>query len=221
MRKRVLSVAAALVVLVALLVAADRVLAGVAEGKIAQRVASAYHLRSQPQVTIQGFPFLTQVAAGDYRQVDLSARDVAVGGVTLPWLRARFSGVHASVSQILGHGAHTVEADRAAGVALVPYSAVRQRLPKDVTVRPEGNDLTVSGTFGGVPVTAATVAVAAARDGIAVRLTKLAGASVPGLSFVIPLGPLPLHLAIRSVRVTPQGLRVGLAASHVLLNTAV
>ena len=52
----------ALLVLLALLVGADRVAEQVAEGRIADQLRA--DLSSAPQVEIGGFPFLTQALAG-------------------------------------------------------------------------------------------------------------------------------------------------------------
>jgi DUF2993 family protein len=53
----------AVIILVGLLVAADRVGAVVASHEIASQVQTAYNLPSKPSVTVRGFPFLTQVAS--------------------------------------------------------------------------------------------------------------------------------------------------------------
>ena len=102
-----------LVALAVLLVAADRISVAIAENQISDRLTSAYGLPDKPGVTITGFPFLTQVAAGDYHQIDLSASQVPADGATLRDLSVRLTGVHATVSQVLG-GSSMVTADRAA-----------------------------------------------------------------------------------------------------------
>ena len=55
----------ALFVMIIVLVVADRIALLIAERKISDRVASAYDLPAKPGVSIAGFPFLTQVAAGN------------------------------------------------------------------------------------------------------------------------------------------------------------
>src|SRR6516225_483013 len=122
MRKLLIG-AAVLAVLLVVLVAADRISVAVAENQISDRLTSAYGLPDKPGVTITGFPFLTQVAAGDYHQIDLSA------------------------SQVLGGGSSMVTADRAAGSAMVGFGAVGQRLPGGFRLRPDGKNLSVSGTL--------------------------------------------------------------------------
>src|SRR5215472_8248092 len=108
----------AVVVLAVLFVAADRISVAIAENEVSDRIAAAYGLPSKPGVSIGGFPFLTQVAAGNYHQVDVFAGRVQADGATLDNLRSDFTGVHASLGQMLGHGPSTVTADRATGSAV-------------------------------------------------------------------------------------------------------
>jgi hypothetical protein len=223
MRKLLIGV----IVLAVLVVAADRITAAVAENQISDRLASAYGLAGKPGVTIAGFPFLTQVMAGDYRQIDVSASRVQADGATLRNLTVRLTGVHASVSQVLGSGPSTVTADRAAGSAMVGFGAVDQRLPGRLRLRPDGRDLSVSGrlALGGarIPVSA-TVVLGVSGAGISVTPVNVSVAGLPGLPLsayasrlrvVVPLSALPLHLRLTSVRVTRDGLRIGASARDI------
>jgi hypothetical protein len=223
MRKLLIGVAA----LAVLLVAADRISVAVAENQISERLASAYGLPQRPGVSITGFPFLTQVAAGDYRQIDVSASQVPAGGATLHDLNVRLTGVHATVSQVLGSGSSMVTADRAAGSAMLGFGTVDRRLPGGFQLRPDGKNLNVSGRLAyhgaHIPVSA-TVSLGVSGSGISVTPVKV---SVPGLQglpmsayssrlrIVVPLSTLPLHLHLTSVHVTPGGLRIAAAARHV------
>src|SRR5215469_18317530 len=154
MRKLLIGVA----VLAVLLVAADRVSVAVAESRISDRLTSAYGLPDKPGVSITGFPFLTQVVAGDYQQIDVSASQVPADGATLHDLKVRLSGVHATVGQLLGNGSSMVTADRAAGSAMVGFRTVDRRLPGGLRLHPAGKNLSVSGrmAFHGlhIPVSA-------------------------------------------------------------------
>jgi len=186
-----------LVALAVLLVAADRISVAIAENQISDRLTSAYGLPDKPGVTITGFPFLTQVAAGDYHQIDLSASQVPADGATLRDLSVRLTGVHATVSQVLGGGSSMVTADRAAGT--LAYRGAR------------------------VPVSA-TVALGVSGTGISVTPVRVRVLGLPGLSMsayssqlriVVPLSTLPLHLHLTSVHVTQDRLRIGAAARDV------
>ena len=222
MRKLLIGV----IILAVLLVAADRISVAVAENQISDRLASAYGLAGKPGVTITGFPFLTQVVTGDYRQIDVSANQVSADGAVLHHLNVRLTGVHATVSQVLGNGSSMVTADRAAGSAMVGFGTVDHRLPSGFQLHPDGKNLSVSGNLavGGarIPVSA-TVTLGVSGSGISVTPVHV---SVPGvatlpsayssqLRVVVPLSTLPLHLRLTSVHVTPDGLRIGAAARDV------
>ena len=222
MRKLLIGV----VILAVLLVAADRISVAVAENQISDRLASAYGLAGKPGVTITGFPFLTQVVTGDYQQIDVSANQVSADGAVLHHLNVRLTGVHATVSQVLGNGSSMVTADRAAGSAMVGFGTVDHRLPSGFQLHPDGKNLSVSGNLavGGarIPVSA-TVTLGVSGSGISVTPVHV---SVPGvatlpsayssqLRVVVPLSTLPLHLRLTSVHVTPDGLRIGAAARDV------
>jgi hypothetical protein len=223
MRKLLIGVA----VLIVLLVAADRIGVAVAENQIAERLQTAYKLPAKPGVSITGFPFLTQVVAGDYSEIDVSVSQVQANGTTLHDLTVKLTGVHASVSQVLGSGSSSVTADQAAGSAVVTFATVEQHLPHGFRLASDGKNLTVSGkvSYHGfhVPVTA-TVALRISDSGIRVTpvdVTIPGGISLPvsaysrKLGVTVPLGALPLHLHLTGVHVTSGGVRISAAASNV------
>ncbi len=59
------------VILGGLFVIADRVAVNFAEGEVADRLRSSENLASTPDVSINGFPFLTQVAGGELDDVEV------------------------------------------------------------------------------------------------------------------------------------------------------
>ncbi|HEV2374282.1 MAG TPA: DUF2993 domain-containing protein [Streptosporangiaceae bacterium] len=225
MRKPIRNLLIALAVLVVLFVAVDRTSVAVAENQISNRVATAYNLPSKPAVGIAGFPFLTQVVAGDYQEIDISTPQVQANGVTLHNLAAHFMGVHASLSQLLGQGQASVMADQATGSATVPFAAISQRLPRGVHIKPSGSDLqvTAAARLQGVRRSCqATTALDVAGSGLMLTLVNLECAGVhlpvsvlPQSSFNIPLSALPLHLHLASVHITPGGLQIGVSARNV------
>ena len=231
----------ALVVLVVLFVAIDRIGVVLAEDQIASRIATAYNLPTDPGVSITGFPFLTQVVSGNYQQIDVTANEIQTNGVTLHDLNVHLTGVHATISQILGSGSSTVTADRAAGTALVDFATVKQRLPPQTQVSlggqnltvsgiqlsPDGKNLKLSGTasyLGASAPVSATATLSVSPSGITVTpedatvaggLISIPGSAISRLHFTVPVSNLPLHLHLTSVQVTPDGLRVGAAARNV------
>lgn len=231
----------ALGVLVVLLIAIDRIALVIAEDEIASRIATAYSLPADPGVSITGFPFLTQVVSGNYQQIGVTADQIQADGVTLHNLNVHLTGVHASISQLLGGGSSTITADRAAGTALVDFATVKQRLPREAQVSVGGQNLTVSGIqlspdgknlklsgtasyLGASAPVSATAALSVSPSGITVTpgdatvaggLISIPGSAISRLHLTVPLSGLPLHLHVTSVQVTPEGLRVGAAAQNV------
>ena len=214
-------------VLVILLIAADRISAYVAQRKVASRLASAYSLSSPPSVTIQGFPFLTQVMAGRYTQVDVALSSVMAGDVEMRDLRARFTGVHAPLVRLLGNGTGTVSADDATATALIPFASVSRRLPLGITLAADGGALKLSGKIGyqgfQVPVSAAvSLHVTATSIEVSPRNVTVGGTLPvpPGplgsrLALVLPVHDLPMHLKVTSVRITNGGFEVSASARDV------
>ncbi len=214
-------------ILVILLVAADRISAYVAQRKVASRVASTYSLPAPPSVTIRGFPFLTQLAVGRYSQVDVTLSSVTAGGVEMRDLRVRFTGVHAPLTRLLGNGAGTVSADGATATALIPFASVRRRLPLGITLGAAGGALTLAGKIGyqgfQVPVSAAvSLRVTATSIEVSPRNVRVGGTLPvpPGplgsrLAIALPVHNLPMHLKVTGVRITNGGFEVSASARDV------
>jgi hypothetical protein len=204
----------ALVSLVVLLVVLDRAGLFIAQREIGSRVQSAYGLPARPGVSIQGFPFLTQVASGNYQQIDVSIKSASAGGVRLDNIDATFTGVHAPLSLLFGQSGNGVTADNATGTALIPFSEVQRRLPAGIKIGPDGrSDLRVSGT-GAYSALQGTAKLAVSGSGITVTPQRLSIQSLASrFTFTIPVGVLPLHLSVTAVHVTQGGVVVD-AAGH-------
>lgn len=217
----------AVIVIVVLLVAADRVAAVVADRQVASRVATTYHLPSKPSVSVQGFPFLTQVAAGNYHEIDVSIGQVTSNGVQVNGLNARLMGVHAPVRDLLGGNSSSITAAQVTGTGTVPLSSVQSRVPRGVQISEAGGALRLSGTLSylgaSVPVTA-VASLGVSPSGITVTPTRISlgsGINAPASAvsgqfrFTVPVTGLPLHLAVTSVSVTPGGVQVSVSAANV------
>jgi hypothetical protein len=217
----------AVIVIVVLLVAADRVAAVVADRQLASRVATSYHLPSKPSVSVQGFPFLTQVASGNYHEIDLSIGQVTSNGVQVNGLRAQLMGVHAPARDLLGGNSSSITAAQVTGTGTVPLSSVQSRVPQGVQISQDGGGLRMSGTVSYLGVSVPVSAVASlgvSPSGITVTPTRISlgsGINAPASAisgqfrFVIPVSGLPLHLSVTSVSVTPGGVQVSASAANV------
>lgn len=216
----------ALAVLVVLLVVLDRAGLFIAQREIGSRVQSAYGLSARPGVSVQGFPFLTQVASGNYQQIDVSIKSASADGVQLQNIEATFTGVHAPLSLLFGQSGSGVSADNATGTALIPFSQVQRRLPAGIKIAPDGSsDLRVSGT-GVYSAVRGTAKLGVSSSGITVTPQSLNVAGISGRSlagrftFTIPVGTLPLHLTVTGVHVTQGGLVVDATGHNVQFASA-
>ncbi|OLR91195.1 hypothetical protein BJP25_30350 [Actinokineospora bangkokensis] len=98
MRRLVIS----LVVLLALLVAADFGAAAVFEHEVSQRAKQQFGLADDPSVKVGGFSFLAQVAAGEYDSVTVDAKGVPVQDVLRDVdVHADLRGITAPLSEVV------------------------------------------------------------------------------------------------------------------------
>ncbi len=162
------------VLLGGLLFAADRVSAWAAERTIADK--SGEQMRrlgvssSEPEVTVGGFPFLTQVADGTYQEITIVLRNVEKEGIRLPVLDVHAMGVKADLNALVS-GDGQVTADRITGTATVGYDSV-QALVAAATER--------LGASGGGSVSVAPGLTVSEQDG---KLRLRLPMSIAGLPF--------------------------------------
>ncbi|TMQ98323.1 DUF2993 domain-containing protein [Actinomadura soli] len=222
----------ALLVLVAVgVVAADRLGVRIAEDKIGEQVAAQYNLQQRPDVTIHGFPFLTQALGGDYDHIEVTIDDWTQQGITVTGVKVDMRGVSAPLSEVTQGSAANVSARTATASAVIPYDVIKKEAPKGVKrIGPKGDDLEVDlvGTFLGRPLTTtAVVEVKPTARGIAISPVSVSsdgGPPVPlalvkgQLTWTVPVADLPVGSRISVIEPTPDGLRVGATAENVRLN---
>ncbi len=128
----------ALLVLIGLLVAVDFGVAAAAEQQVSKRMRSELGLSSDPEVRINGFPFLTQAAQGDYQEVDVTADRLTVGPLTEVSVRAQLRHVRIPLSELLGSGQRTLRIDEAEGTVWINAGDLERQLPgvTDLWVEP-------------------------------------------------------------------------------------
>jgi hypothetical protein len=208
----------ALVIILGLLAAADRVAVRVADDKVAERIQSHEGLDTKPKVSIGGFPFLTQVVARKLDSVHISADDIEVRGggrtATLQTFSAQVSGLRVNSSF------SSATADSATGTGVISYADITSLIGKDgVTVTYGGN--------GRIKVSGKIDTVLGKVDGtgtarLAVQGTNtltVSDISVDGLDTGVDIGSVPgLDTAFGSLITTSQrisGLPVGLRLQSV------
>ena len=221
-----------LVVLAALLVAADRVGVVVAQNRLASEIQQQLDLNAKPDVSIRGIPFLTQAIRGTYKDIRVQLPDVDAGDVQDLAVDARLQGAHVSLSDALGGNVDRIPVDQISGTLLIPYDQLaRASGISGLTITREGDSLRLTGSVQvlGRSIKAEAVGRVEVNDGriaINAEQAKVAGIPVPTavldeaarlLSFRVQPQNLPLNLRITAVHLTDTGLLVDAVSDDVVL----
>jgi hypothetical protein len=213
------------VVLAGLFVAADRIARYVAQNKAAETLQSSQHLNTKPDVNVAGFPFLTQLLAGEFDSVTISAHGVDVGNdalqidsivvhlhhVTVPrdesQVRARTATAQAKIDyDQLSH---------ALGVSVRNGGAGRLVAKPSVTVAGQ----TFTGTVSAVPHASST-GIRFTDPKVSVGSVQLpdvaARALVRVFSKVISLAGVPFNVRVTGADVTDDGLVLHLVGHNLV-----
>jgi len=219
-----------LVLLIGLVIAADRIGLWVAQDQIAKEVQSQYGLDHRPEVKIKGFPFLNQALGGRYGEIDVNVGDVTQLGVHLTDTVVTLKGVDAPLSDAAHGDASKMVADTATSVATVSYADVDKNAPNNMKVSAKGKALQVRGpvTVLGISRTlSATVTVQPSGRKLRVlpQTVDAGGRTIPialgqqAFTFTMPVKGLPPNTTISDVQVQPDGLRVTTTGKHVNLES--
>jgi hypothetical protein len=129
----------ALLLLLGLLLVADRAGAAFAARAIAEQTQAEAGLAAPPDVSISGFPFLTQAVGGRYEQVTVRATDVEAGEVRVSGFEATLTGVQVPLRDALSGSVTSVPVSSVRARALVTYDELTQRSgDRQLTVAPVG-----------------------------------------------------------------------------------
>jgi hypothetical protein len=214
----------ALLVLVVLLVAADRIGLYVAERTAGNTIQSSQKLRERPAVHVSGFPFLTQLAAGDFDQVTVTARDVPVGEKVHLLDISRIKVVLHKVT--VARDFSRVSAETANATASISFAELGRTLGIDVGYAGSGRiKATKKVTVLGNTVQASVTARPALVDGaLSFTATAINGAGQLGdqvtsalnsvFDLSVPLQGIPFKIRVRSLQVDGSGVRIELTGSH-------
>jgi hypothetical protein len=205
-----------LLAILGLLFGLDRAAASYAAGRIATKLqADGFPVR--PSVSVEGFPFLTQVLRHHLDGVKVTAPKFPVGAVE--------ASVDVQASSItLGSGYQGGTIARVTGTGLITFASLAA-LPALAAVP----GLTISGAgphlvklSSNLQIIAASAIARVKLAGpheIALRLVSSSGVPAsllrPIRHLAVPIPALPLGLTVRSVRVTPQGVLIDVTGSNV------
>jgi hypothetical protein len=209
------------IVLVLVLVLADRAANAFAEDQMASQIQSSLALSGKPHVTIQGFPFLTQLAARTFRTVDVNASNETAGPggqLEIASLTATLHGMHI-------HGTNSATVDQFTASALVTFTALAHAggIPQGITLSADGpNQIKATVDILGFSSDATAKVTQVGPNKINVKITDFGGVPADVLGsltdFNITIPKLPAGVTIQSISITQQGLRITAAGKNTTLS---
>jgi hypothetical protein len=210
-----------LIVIIVVLVVGDRAANAYTEDQMASQMQSSLALSGKPHVTIQGFPFLTQLAARNFKTVDVNASNETAGPggqLELASLTATLHGMHI-------RSLKTATVDDFTASALVTFRALAHAggIPEGIRLSADGPDtIKASVDILGFSSTATAKVTQVGKSKINVKIQDFGG--VPGnvlgnlTDFTITIPKLPAGVTITKISVTPQGLRITAAGHNTTLS---
>jgi hypothetical protein len=214
-----------LIVIIVVLVVGDRAAKAYTENQMASQIQTSLGLSGKPNVTIQGFPFLTQLAARDFRTVDVNASNETItassagsGLLKIASLTATLHGMHI-------HGLNSATIDQFNASALINFTALGDvgGIPQGITLSADGpNQIKANINVGPLSVPAVAQITRTGSNQINVKVVDADGiplsllGNLANFSFTIP--KLPAGVTIQSISVTQQGLRITAAGQNTTLS---
>ena len=221
-RHRLRTLIIVLIVLIGLLVALDFGARAFAESRVAAQIQHQ-GFPKKPNVSIEGFPFLTQVISRDCKDVQVSAGNVTEGPLLIHSIDATMTGVHDNSSFNGGivdslNGSLNVTFAALAN-AMTSQAGVLGKLARaGLSLSQAGPDEVNASLDLVVTSATATWRVSkTSRNDLSVQLVNSTGLTASLLkdigNITIRLPALPLGLSIQTVNVTRSGL-VGTVTGH-------
>ncbi len=221
-----------LLLLVGLVLGADRIGEEVAEDQVARVVAERAGLAGAPELEFGGFPFLTQAVAGRYEDVQVSLSGADLGQPEGTSADVSLQGVQVALSDVLSGSVQQVPVERVDGTATLSYDLLAAEVGPGTTLSREGDGLRVETTVEvagqTVPLTA-TGTVRLDEDTLVVDVedASTAGVDAPDLfvdqvsdaldlRYGIP--DLPFGLQVTGVTTGDDGVRVAVSATDTVLS---
>lgn len=226
-------VAVLVVLLAAVLAAAELLGPNVVEGVVADRVRQESGLAATPEVELRGRPFLTQAVRGTYDDIVVRSRDVPAGVISFDTVETQLTAVEVPLATALTGQVVTVPVGRVSTRAVVSYEALT------AAVADRGLQVTAADTgrlrvISSVDVLGRTLSASAVSrptlddQGIVVTAEQfevgnevadalISRALGQQLDFTVPIEPLPYGLELRSVDARPAGVVVSAQAADVVL----
>ncbi|MGW3986957.1 LmeA family phospholipid-binding protein [Streptomyces sp. NPDC004830] len=232
------------VVLGGLFVIADRLAVNFAEDEVADRLKSSENLSSTPDVSINGFPFLTQVVGGSLDDVEVGienyeaaagdgGRTVRIDDLQADMKGVEFSGDYSSATAATATGTATIAYDELLKTAKVEPTQIAPGVTANVVGLSDGGngkikvavEATVLGTK--LPEPVAVLSTVTVVDGTvrvkADGLPKFAGVNLAEnrvrtiTDFQQKIDGLPGDIELDKVQAAPDGVEISVKGSDVKL----
>jgi hypothetical protein len=214
-----------LIVILALLVVSDFVAKAYAENQMASQVQSSLGLSGKPKVTIEGFPFWTQLIARDFKTVNvtasnetITASDAGAGTLEIASLNATLHGMHI-------HGRSSATIDQFTATALITFTALANAggVPQGITLSSNGpNQIKATVSLGPLSASATAQVTQSGPNEINVHVIDAGGIPSSALgslaNFNISIPKLPAGVSIQSVSVTQQGVQITAVGQNTTLS---
>ncbi|MFE4331498.1 DUF2993 domain-containing protein [Streptomyces sp. NPDC056831] len=218
----------AVVVLGGIFVAVDRAAVYFAESEVEGRVQVTGATIGSTDVSIKGFPFLTQVAGDQLDEVDVKITGIETDA---NGRRIRISRMNAALHEVkLADGYSSATAARATGTAVISYEDLTKAASDGVVVEYGGNGkVKVTGTVDilGNPLSRSVLSTVTLVDGhtLKVHADKVPGKGIPGLEGLVrektdferEVGGLPSGLKLEKIQPTADGLEISVTGTDVRL----
>lgn len=217
-----------LVILAGVFVAVDRVAVYVAESQAEDRVKVDGARIGSTDISIKGFPFLTQLAGSELDEVDvkITGIETTAAGRTL-----RISTMNAELHEVrLTDGFSGATAAHATGTAVISYEDLTKAASDGVAVEYGGKGkVKVTGAVNilGRTMSRSVLSSVTLVDGhtVRVRADKVPGEGIPGLEGLVrektdferEVGGLPNGLKLEKIQPASDGLEISVTGTDVRL----
>ena len=214
------------VVIIVLLVVSDFVAKAYTENQMASQVQSSLGLSGKPDVTIQGFPFWTQLIARDFKTVDVTASNETVNVNSVGSGLLKIANLNATLHGMHIHGTNSATVDQFTATILVTFTSLGNvgGIPSGITMTADGpNQIKATVSLLGLFSDSATVQVTqTGPNQIRVKVIDFGGIPASALGnladFTVTIPKLPAGVTIQSVSVTQQGLQITATGQNTTLS---
>lgn len=225
-----------LVLLVVVFSIADRVVAGIAEDRLATEVATAARQQKavpgDTSVEIHGYPFLTQVWSGEFDGGRIGVRSLKTEELTIANVDVEVDGLSVPRDVLFGAEPHDISAARMRGSATVSLAEIQRRIGvPGLRISGRGNQVAFSAPVTVAGFTAQVAGIADVRlqgSRVWLEIDSISAAGVPvpdqalaplrrQLAGGVTIPELPYALRLTGIRVDGGSVRVNAEADNVPL----